>query len=574
MTTGKKLRAVSLYIIALILFSTAFVTLSPYKAHADAEIFFAESSFPSISGYSNAQDGTKIKISMSEEQYNRTNSVKYHLVKINDSADEVTYDADEIYINSKTVGENDIISNGEIVNFTVYENANSYRYAYFEITAYEWCAIVLDVVFDSTKHSYSSFVYKIINIDNSKPYAYYKNWTFESGYYIFNVIVNDNQPKAVRTASSGLKKVEILKETNGAAQVIYSEDVTIQGIYSYKLKTDSNKAKYFVRATDYAGNQGSTLILEFLSASYNADFESAAKNSIDELKLYKDYYTPSLLDRLEDGFAAYYLYVQQYDSADESAKVTTKTRVESQISTVTSIMGEYAKAKEFFGKGVKDFSLEIINPEYIEGVKISNAEKAYASLLYGEKALFTLILAEFDLSKVDKSEEISFSKIRNADRVINITLNTKNSVEGEINKNFEEPLFIKAPIKNYGKAECILKIDNGDGSYSFKKLEFDEYNNYILIKMPQSYGVITIITGKNRNAYLWFFTLLLIPIGVAVFFTVKNIKVKKSEKIASDIEKDGNVKEIIYNPKNKSKKKSKKKNKSANKQNQEKKAKK
>lgn len=567
-TTG-----IILFGILIIFVLAGFIAVSPLLANAaEGEILFSETAFTYMPSadltsqvYTNATIGSTIRIKMTQTQYQCISDVKYTLVKITAVDDVVTYDESDIYVNSKAIDATSVVSSGNITAFTLYATPSQASYAYFEIVAKEWCAIILDVTYDlggGEDISYSSAVYSVTNIDNSLPSAYYKSWSYESGSYTFLVTVSGNQTKYTRSANSGIKKIVFTKIVSGEEIILETIENLTEIRYSYELVADTNlKAYYYAKVTDYVGNTNVCLIVTL--GSYNKDFESAVNNTIEEIERASELFSPYILSDLTDAFATYYLYVQAFYEAgsDTTAQANAEAKIDAQRIVITDLIYDYTQIRTLAENGQKDYSLTIINEEYLSGIELVEVENSYEALLYGETATFTIALAEYDTSKVDKTAEMLASGINNISKVLGLTLATSNSIKGEVNITFTSPLQIKVPVSDYGAVSCVVKITDSEGNVTYENLEITEYTTYILINMPYSQGVITLMTSENNgNRLLWLLLLLIVPVGAGVFLVVIKIKKDKQKKLQQEIVENSEESEkTAYNPKNKSKKGNKKK---------------
>jgi hypothetical protein len=570
MSKEKRIYEIIIFIFIFIVLLFSSINISSDNAIAtECSVRFDETAFSYVpteelsnSLFANGIDGATIRVNVTSEQDALITSVKYTLVKIDTTSDSITsYDGDNIFLNSKAIDSDDVLDSGTILNenFIMYTSYSDSKYKYFDIVAKEWCIIVLDITYDDdsdegTGLSYDSDTYSVINIDNSLPSAYYSTYTFDSGYYNFTVKISGNETLYSRSANSGIDSIRITKLVNGVSSTITTIESVNSYPYIYTLTVDNQRASYYATILDNVGNYNTCLIVSFNSSSYNVDFESAVNNAIDELSA-TDVYSSYLLSSLEEAYAQYYLLVQEWDeTTDEDTLEELEADIEEQILVCTDIESDIAYARTLYNIGVKDYELNIINEEYLEGIELINVESAYGMLLYGETATFTIVLADYDINKVDKSAEIEVSELKNVTDVLDLTFSTVNNInEDEI--IFDTPLQIKVPITDYGSVSCVVKIIDENGNEVIEKLDYTEYSGYITIDMPYADGVISIIIGDSTFNKLWYLLfLLVIPIGICIFFVVRNKKKKdENAKILAEneIKKDDFKKGI---PKNKSKK--------------------
>lgn len=566
-----------LFIILLLIISTLGISKTA-TAYASLDFSFLEEDFtfipdPSVGSlsFTNATAGARIRINMTEAQVGGIISVKYTLVKIKNIDDRVTFDENNIYINSKAITATDEIENKTILKsqFLSYPSPKENKYSYIDIVAKEWCAIVIDVnynVGNGNQVSYDSYVYNVTNIDNSNPSAYYRTWSFDSGAYTFKVTVNGNAAKAPQSANSGIKKIEFVREIVNGNDIQVTLLDTIENItshpYYYDLRAETTqKAFYYARVTDWVGNYSKNLIVTF--GSYDASFESAVNNTLAQIERAKEIFSPYILKNMTDGYASYSSLVQSYYAeGDEVKRQKITDQISAQKVAVYKLMGDYANVRTLAENGVRDYNLKVVNPEYLEeGVYVGNVNAAYTALLYGEVANFTIALADFDLKKVDKKAEIAAAEIIKAERVLGLTLETVNSVTGDVDITFTAPIDIRLPLKDFKAVSAVVKRTI-DGVDTFEKLKITEYKNYILVHMPYSKGVISVVLGQKAvSPFYWFFTLLVLPFGAGIFVLVKLLKKKnlaKKEQLEKEMQ-EAKAQVKNYVAKNKSKKGKKKK---------------
>jgi uncharacterized membrane protein len=567
-----------IFLFFICLFLVILISVCPTKSVAyavddqDLDYTFFEKDYTYIPNdnvesktYSNEKEGSTHRLRMTVGQFQNIVSIKYHLVKIKLTSDEITYTADDIFLNGIKVTADDIaeIKTIEKSSFVEYENKDATRYGYIDIVAHELCGIVLEVKYAEGAiegANYSSYIKYVTNIDNSKPTAYYKDWSYDTGKYVFRVTVNGNQLKATQSADSGLRKVVFFQKTGtGAAEKITvldsTEDIS-KTPYFYDLKVNPNeKAFYYARVTDWVGNESTNLIVAF--GSYDSGFESAVNNALDDLARAEGIYSPHIMKNLSNEFATYGIRVQEFNESDD--KITSAAKVEVQKNVIYKLLKEYANIRTLAENGVRDYDLKIINSIYLEGILVGNVNKAYTTLLYGEVANFTIALADFDPRKYDKDAQISASGLKNAERVLSLDLTTTNSQTGNVDITFASPLDIRIPLSDYKSVSAVVEIVDADGNERIEKIEITEYKSYFLIHMPYSKGIVSVVFGeKIISPYYWFFTLAIIPIGIGVFLIISKAKKTKLEK------QEHNAKERLENkekyvPKNKSKKGKKKK---------------
>lgn len=566
------------YIILLIIVAMFGISTNKVAFASEMDFAFYEDDFSFIPDesvnnktYANGESGATIRLNMTQEQYTKIVAIKYTLVRIKNIDDKVTYDENEIYVNDKAITEDAEIENKTYTNsdFDIYQEPTLNAYGYVDIVAKEWCAIVLDVTYnegDGDKITLDSYVFSVTNIDSSKPSAYYRSWSYDEGAYIFKVTVNGNQPQATATANSGIKKIEFIRKIIVGNEILVTVLDTIENItsypYYYELKAETTqKAYFYAKVTDWVNNESNNLIVT--TGSYDAGFETAVNNKINEIERVDGIFSPYILKNLADEYANYYLKVQEYEQeSDEEKKEIIATKIQAQKNVIYKLLGEYADIRTLAENGVRDFNLNVINSEYLAGVAIGNVNDAYTTLLWGEVATFTITLADFDLRKIDKTTEIEASGLINASKVLNLTFTTTNSVDGEADITFTEPIEIRLPISDYKKvAAVVTRVDN-QGATTIEKLQITEYKSYILVHMPYSKGVISVVFGEKAiSPYYWLFTLAIIPIGIGIYFIVKKINKNKQIKLEQLGKERQEAKSLPkYVAKNKSKKGKKKRN--------------
>lgn len=547
---------------------TAYATELDYAFFKEDFSFEPDENIPSPH-YANGESGAKIRLTLSETQANGIISIRYTLVRIKTEGDVVTFDEYDIFINNRAITSEQLIETKTAVSseFHYYQNATWAKFAYIDITVKEWCAIVLDVTYDDgggEKKTYESYVKKVTEIDNSPPTAYYRTWSYDEGAYTFSVVVNGNETKATRTANSGIQKIVIKKVTGLSPNETVTVIDTIENItsypYYYTLRTDTGvQAFYYAEVTDWVNNKSEKLIVAI--GSYDEGFESAVINKLNELERAGELFSPYLIKNMSDEFAKYCQRVQEFYEATEAQRVEIVAEINKQKNAIYTLLGDYARIRTLAENGVRDYEVKLINTEYMPGVTVGNVNTGYTALLWGEKATFTIALADFDLKKTDKSAEIAASGLIDVKRVMNLTLSTRNSVTGDVKTTFTSPIEIQLPAKDYKAVSAMVVNIDENGAKTFETLEVIEYKNYVGIQMPYSDGVITVVFGKKKiSPFYWFFTLLVIPAGAGAYFVIKKLKKKKAEKLAeiARLRQEEKAK-TNYVPKNKSKKKKKNK---------------
>jgi len=287
------------------------------------------------------------------------------------------------------------------------------------------------------------------------------------------------------------------------------------------------------------------LLVSVGNSSYNDGFESALNNDYNDFKSVKDEYSVSSYDAFEKAYFDYYLLVQDYSNA---STVEDRQEIENniirQMTTVQALRNDFTKSEKLRLEGKKNIQIIVANGEYLKGdIEFLNISEAYSTLLYGETAVFNISIADFDLNKVDKTAEISESGLKNVSSVIGLTFNTNKVITGDEDITFTVPLKIKLPIGDYKKVSCVMAVVDNEGNTTYTNLSIVEYTSYIVVNMPQSKGVITIVLAEDNNKnLLWLLTLLIIPIGIGAYCVIILFKKKNAQK---KIEKDIETKRII-----------------------------
>lgn len=515
----KLCRAVTLAALIMV-FLSAIAGLSINKGFASAtEADYILSSFERVgqANYYSAADGCTYRVPISESAYNNFIRVEYDMIVINDAFDEVELDeknnptSDRKYVEG---GENIVVHKE---NLKQYANATPLKKYYFEINAKEWCAFVFTVYYlenGEETQTYGSDVFYCRSIDNSNPTAYYNDWTYVSGKYEFNVVVTDVRQDTPRSAYSGIKKFTVLKYVSGkGTEKIDEVDNINSNNYNYVLKAGTGKAIYYIDVIDNVGNGTRVKIVEFTEISHDSGFESAVGNQIESLQK-DDSFSDSVKNDLTRAYYAYYLVIQE---TNDELKITAA------MNEVYKVMKYIAELNELKKAGEKEYVVRNINTEYFNGeILINNAGLAYEEQKYGEKAYYTVSVAQFDPLKADRKAEMNFLGIGKAEELYTISLGVVNG-ESEIKQAFKVPLELRLPTE-FKKVTAVQTITDEEGNKTYAECAVVYGNGYTVISVPYSYGVINLFSGTSPNLrLLWLLTLIPVIAGVsvAVVFIVK-----------------------------------------------------
>lgn len=503
----------------------ALICTSDAPARADMAVetdFYLSAEQPD--GYFNAVDGCVYRIPIKQSAYSNFIRAEYTVVRLNGISDVVTTDDENNITSSQEIIRTATVLKSEL---SAYANPTINKYRYFEVTAYEWCAFVFTVYYNGTNGeaaAYGSEIIYCVNIDSSAPEAYYTGWVYRDGGYVFSVVVHGNTTSDVNTANSGLKAFTVLKYANGAYTQL--DEVTNIGntFYNYQLTADKGKAAYYLDIIDNAGNGSRVLIVEFTETSYNADFESAVENTLANLKsnsFYADF-SDGLYNSLSEAYYSYYLLIQDVSASESDIK-------EAQ-NACYDIMKYIALLKEMKNEGKKETVVVNLNTEYLGGdITLGNAGYAFGSQKYGEVAYYTLSVAQYDLSRVDRKEAMAFLGISGADTLYTLSLSLALGTVS-VETAFDEALEVILPVE-FKDVAAVQTVTLADGTTERYELNVVYGNGSTVIFLPYTYGTVDIFVGEKVGFnLLWL--ILIVPLSVAavalaVVFAVKRVKLKK-----------------------------------------------
>ena len=523
---GKKLLLI-LIIIAATLAAGTVISGTDVSAYSLSETVYYLSTFEvkGTANYYNGVDGCVYVVPIKEEAYENILSVTVTVVKLKE--------VDTTESTVQTDGENNVTSGHEIVKtftvdkaeMSVYAQPNPNKYAYFEITATQWCAFVFTVKYMSgteKKTAYDSEILYCRAIDNSVPEAYYLSWSYESGQYVFDVTVRGNKREYTLSADSGLKAFTVLKYSGGAWTKI--EEITVSGgsTYNYRLKTTAGNAVYYVDIIDNVGNGARCKIVELKETTYDKGFESAVENQITELQSYDDF-SEELKAELEKEYYTYFLLIQNSEASE--------TEIKEAQNVVYETMAYIAELKKMKAEGVKEYT--VLNPyvEYFGGnIEIRNSA-VLASQKYGEKAEYIFQTSYYNPDGVDRTEEKKVLGISSAKELytVNFTLRKDGT---EVREEFSEPLLVKMPFYK-GEVSVSVTYFDENGQKTVEKCKVGYGTDYTTIYLDKSFGQINIFIGSKADLrWLWFLTV--IPVAAVIAVTVILIRRKKRQKIDTE----------------------------------------
>lgn len=486
--------------------------------------------------YANGKTGATVRVSLTQDQANEILEIKYFFVYIKAVSDEVTRDENgETYKNGAKISEDDVDGKAKKqAEVKKYSAPTINKDSYFDVNVKKWSALVIDIKYDGGGNEEWSYnnknIYYITNIDNSAPKAYKNSFVYKENGFEFDIEFTDKNVSAV-TAVSGIKSIDIRRETASGEERIFYNIKIASADYNYPLSVSSDiTGTYYAYLTDYVGNYVKVKLFEMSLAVYNSDFESALENAFEEFESVADYYTKESFDTFKKAYYDYKYYVQEYASSGTDEKDKWEKSIKERMKTLTALMKDFSDNEKLRAAGEKNIEIEIANKEFLDGdIELINVAEAFPELLYGQTTFFNFSLAEFDNSNESKKEEIRKSGLTNITKMLSITLSTM-QLSGKTDKVLVAPLKIKVPMKNYGKIVCIIKTYDEDGGEVYKTAEIKEYKSYIIINMPNSNGVITVCFGEEENEdLLWLLVLLIIPLGLAMFFIIRHSKIKKNK---------------------------------------------
>ncbi len=487
-------------------------------------------SFTVEEGIKNAKDGCKIKgyftnlatdiIKVTYAQVKVDNEGEGDLVTVNE-------ETGEIFINGKAVTNDKMVTEGYVETIVIPNpNPTSQKAKYVEVVAKEWSAFVFAVYYEGEEGeevTYDSEIVCCTSIDTGYPEVYRTgNWIVTADAVLYEVMIRSDRRNQTRSYDSGLNFFVVYK---GNQEIDRVENIG-NTFYTYTLSVSLNEVAYYeIYAADNAGNQLMRLrVAENNNTSYDAGFESAVKNALNYLKD-NDKYNPKIRADLEKYYYDYYMVIQS-----SSATVSNK---ESAKAATLVYLTEYARLKQLETDGKKEWTLNVINKEYLtEEISVKNANVALGDLKYGEKAKINLSLAIFDPKKVSKTKEMALLGIEKCREIISINISTEaDSVE--YSSDFTFPLQIVVPIYEYGtNIKASVTFFDDKGNEVIEEVDIINYKDYIVLNLKQSMGTINLFVIKNdNNNLLWLLTLLIIPIGGGVAAIIIYIKKQKKSKL-------------------------------------------
>ena len=425
---------------------------------------------------------------------------------------------------TKTVYKADLIA---------YDNPTPNRSWYFEFTAYEWCAFVFTVYHNSGGAEYASYgseTLYVYSIDDSYPEAEIQSWIYDSGKYVFDVVVRSNHRGDVRTANSPLKGFTVKRRTvtsGGQERWETIEEVnnlsTTQ--YNYRLVTTNSKAEYYFDIIDSVGNGIAQRVVEFRELSYDSDFESAVENYIDAIDAGRyDDFSDAVKESLKKAYYEYYLLIQDSESTD--------TDIQNAMQVCRDAMRRIRDLSDMKKKGAKEITVRTINSEYFGGdVVVTNHITAFTRQKYGEAAAYTIGVAYFTPNIVNRDNEMNFLKINSAEGIY--TLNVGMTLDGaEVREKYDLPLGLQVP-QGFDNVVAVQTVTDDEGVNHYYECEILYGNGYTIVYAPYSYGTVNLfINGKNSLLWLW--SLSAIPVIAAVILTVVAVKRKKNKAVTAE----------------------------------------
>lgn len=505
-----------------VLFALLLCVLSLPVVHTAAHAYVNETDFylktfeiPSHETVFNGEDGCVYRVLISQDAYPYFIRVEYDVVRLQGAEDTPVPGENNKVSGYEYISEGTVVTKDQL---TLAETPTAKRYAYFEVTAHEWCAFIFTVYYEGTEGETAAYDSQVLTsrcVDNSVPEAYYTDWVYDSGEYVFSVTVRDNRRTDSLSAKSGLKSFAVLKDG------VKIDEVTGIGssTYQYSLRVPRQKAVYAMDILDRVGNGVRVKIVEFTETSYDGDFETACEVVLTDMEegLYAGY-SEKVLKSFREKYAAYYLLIQS-DASDEEIEAA-----KSEVNDVARYLAQLRKMQE---NGEKE--VVVLSPnatEYFgQELTIRNASAAYTDQLYGEKLTYTLSVAELSPKTPSRASARAAAGINDASTLYSITVYL--AKDGEtISTAFVTPLKIRIPI------DCpVVAVQTTDGQS--KVLNAARGNGYVEVEVLSSYGTVDVfIDGKKDLNYLWSLTAIPVVAG-AIVLTVVLLKKKKKNNLSA-----------------------------------------
>lgn len=500
---------------------------SAYAAEGDYEISGFE---PEDARYHNDKDGCGFYVYVNASVHDKITKIVYDSVKLASLADTVTVD-DENNVTLKpgqSFLEKGVTVNGDDLK----PKENTMKY-YFTVSTKANCAFIFTVYYKESESAeeipvYGSAygkdggnrtnLYYYRKIDDSSPTAYCEYAYFDSGKYVFNVTIKGNSSADSASADSGIKSFCVCKAKNNVSSVI--EEIKNVGVTetNYKLAVTLEKAVYYVDIIDNAGNATRKELFSYSGASYDEGFESAVKNKLNELKS-DDVYSSDLISRLEKAYNEYFFAIQDTSVSDSEIK---------KLQDVCyGILKEIHNIQEGKKEGLKDVTVKNFNTEYLGG-EITLTSSSALPTKYGDNAVFTVTVAEYDLKKVDKTAAVKFGNIKNALYVISVT--TELTVKSEtITEKCDGTVCLSVPWKDEGgkKLKCVQTAAGEETVYSDCEVIYGRDRAEIYISYPTGVLDIFVVSEKDLT---WLWSLTALPVVALAIAVPIIIKKKKSNK--------------------------------------------
>ncbi len=468
----------------------------------------------------NAKDGCDINIYFTAEAYANIEKVVYEAVKLSSIVD--TVNVDETNVIKLSDGQEKLTDSPVTVKKEDFRKKDSSNRYYFTLSTKVNCAYVFTVYVvgeeepyygTSLKNDERTNVVYCTRIDGSNPTAYAEFDYFDSGNICFKVTVKGNVNKDKHFADSGIKAFSVIKSLNGKETVV--DEVTSVGqLYYYNLKVDQNEiATYYLDIIDNVGNATRSKVMEMNTDT--DDVTTACDRVIDrleELDYYEDF-SPYVLKRLKNARAEYYVALQN--------GTTTAEELQSLASKCAEVMGEIKDLEEKKENNLADITLKNYNTEYLGGkIKLENSYGA--PILYGDRGVMTITVAELSLDRVDKTAEMEAGKVKEADYVLAIT--TELSVEEDIVvAQSSDYMKLVLPKVFSEKIVCVQTADV-EGGKEYIPCEYVVGKDYTEVFVLYSTGTLNVFVGVE-SSFDYLYLLFIIPavaiVAVAVILIVK-----------------------------------------------------
>ena len=522
----KALRLTAIVVFAALVLCSALIAGDVAYAEANEADFYLDTfEVTSKERFFNAETGCTYRVILSEAAYRDLISVSYDVVKLKGTdLGEVVPGVNNVVEGYEYLSRGTVVEKSDPDAIKVFDSQSSKRYAYFEVTAHCWSAFVFTVWYDGVQGKTAAYDSKVLEsrvIDDSVPEAYYTDWIYDSGDYVFTVTVRGNRRSDSLTLDSGLSAFTVKKD---GVKIDEVKDIN-KTSYIYKLRVPPTKGLYQIDAIDRVGNESVYKIVEFDSESYDPDFESACDILSTDIELgeYADF-SETLLSDFQRKYEEYFLLIQgEEKDKQDIAKVQDEIR---------DLMRYVAKLKKMRDSGEKE--VEVLSPgatDYFGSeLTVKGTAEAYPDQKYGERLQYLFSVAELSPKTPTRASARAAAKINDATTLYSIAVRT--TVDGEeVRIDFAIPLVLRV-----NKELALVAVQTTDaGSRVLKTVVGSGYTD---IYLTSGYGTVDLfVDGKKDLTYLWALTAIPVVAGAAVA-TILIVRKKKRKQTLSSEKKE------------------------------------